>query len=55
MSSLKVKILDYKPHLVSFELPEFNQFMHISRKVFDQRRDTGLYEVLNRDRLLRYS
>jgi len=54
MSSLKVKILDYKPHLVSIELPELKQSMHIPRQVFDWRRDTGLYEVLNTDKLPKY-
>ncbi|MEM1118985.1 MAG: hypothetical protein AAGJ18_00965 [Bacteroidota bacterium] len=54
MSSLKVKILDYKPHLVSIELPEHRQSMHIPRQVFEWRRDTGIYEVLNQDKLPKY-
>lgn len=55
MSRLKVKILDYKPHLVSIELPDFKQFMHISRKAFESNRDAGFYEVLSKYPLPKYS
>lgn len=54
MSSLKVNILDYNPHLVSIELPELKQYMHISRKIFEQHRHNGFYEVLNKARFSNY-
>lgn len=51
MSSLKVRILDYQPHLVSIELPELKQVMHMPRQAFDRSRNSGIYEVLEPRRL----
>lgn len=51
MSSLKVRILNYQPHLVSIELPELKQVMHIPRQTFDWNRNTGMYEVLESRKL----
>ena len=54
MSTLKVKILDYKPHLVSLELPEHNTSMHLPQQTFERRRSIGIYEVLNTEKLPKY-
>lgn len=54
MSSLKVRILDYRPHFVSIELPELKQVRHMPRQAFDWRRNSGIYEVLDNRKLLNY-